>query len=278
MYTILIAVACGVVAGIASGAGLGVGWGIAIGSVVVTVAAALMTRVHVGKLKAVTQRAQAKIMEGQEEAQRLVARYQNRPVGTPKMMQEKVEKAVAEKVREALEITKDAEALYPWIPLGEKQLATLRFTLHYQIKEFEEADKYLDKILTLEPSVMAMKLVRMWKNDDPKLDKVFRKGVGRFKYEKGRSIWAAYVWILVKSDRMDDAVAILAEAKEKIEDEIFAKNWETAVNGNAKRITFAPLGQEWFALHLETPKQAKPGKGDMRKHPLGGRGGKRRFA
>jgi hypothetical protein len=81
----------------------------------------------------------------------------------------------------------------------------------------------------------------------------------------------------VKSDKLDEAVSVLAEAKDKIEDEIFATNWQAAVNGHAGRITFASLGNEWYSLHLEAPKQAKPGKRDTRNHPLAAKGGKRRF-
>ena len=276
MYTIIIALVAGAAIGAGSATAIGPAWGTFVGVVVALGVTTLLVRKYVGQLKKVTEGAQARIMEGQEEAQRLIGRYQNRPVGTPKMMQDKVEKIIADKVREALVLTEEAAPLYPWIPLGEKQVATLRFTLNYQIKQFEAADADLPNILTLEPTVLAMKICRQFKTEPSKVDKTFRKGVGRFKYEKGKLIWAAYIWGLVKADRLDDAVSTLAEAKDKIEDDVFAKNWQTAVNGNANRISFASLGNEWFSLHLEAPKQQKPGKGAVRNHPLSAKGSRRR--
>jgi hypothetical protein len=110
----------------------------------------------------------------------------------------------------------------------------------------------------MDPVTLAMKMARQYQNRDmDALKKAFKKGVKRFKDEKGVLIYALYTWILVQEERIDDAVAILDDAKEKTEDETLRTNWEHLANGRVRRFSNAGLGEQWYALHLEAPKPVK---------------------
>jgi hypothetical protein len=103
-----------------------------------------------------------------------------------------------------------------------------------------------------------MKMARMYKHDDiAAVEKLFKKTKRRFKGEKGTILYALYAWILVKKNRVDDAIVLLDEAKKETEDATLAANWDHLVNGRARSFSNAGLGDLWYSLHLETPKPIK---------------------
>ena len=166
--------------------------------------------------------------------------------------------------------------MYKWNITAERQINTLRFQLLYQIKEFEQADQLMDRIFLLEPITLAMKMARMYKRNDPKLEKLFRKGVKRFKYEKSRLIYSLYAWILLEREQYDQATAVLDQTNGKTEDETIARNWQHVANKKYNAFSNAGLGDEWYALHLEKPAKPRVSKGQARNNPMMPRG-KRRF-
>jgi hypothetical protein len=237
----------------------------------------VISRIFAKKLNAIMTRIQGELEESQVEANRQVQRFMNKPMSSEKVMQRQIEKTVEKHITAALEIADEATPLFPWNLLAERQVNTLKFQLLYQVKRFEEADAIMSKIMVMEPMTLCMKMARQYKNDDPDLAKTFKKGSKRFKYEKGVMVIALYSWILVKQDKIDEAVELLAEAKEKIEHEAIQRNWQCLVNGKTRQFSNAAFGEQWYALHLETPKKQRASKGQLKGNPMAPKGKRRYF-
>jgi len=198
------------------------------------------------------------LVSSQDALRRKVGALQMKISNQQKLM-EMVEKEQTEGVRKALTMLDEIKPLKIWNILADKQANTLRAQLLYQIKEFEEADKYLDKCFVLDPLIQAMRMARMYKKGQFKeLEKAYHKGVGRFKYEKALLIYATYSWALVQQGKIDEAIAVLNEGKEKAESEVLKHNWEHLVNGRVKRFSNAGIGETWFALQLEPMPAVRP--------------------
>ena len=145
-----------------------------------------------------------------------------------------------------------------WNFLAEKQANTLRAQLYFQIREYEKADECFDRCLIMDPLTLAMKMTRLHaKGNQAEIEKLFKKGVKQYKDEKGVILYALYSWILVQTNRIDDALALLSQAKDKTEDATLRTNWEHLANGRARHFSNAGLGDQWYALHLEEPKAVK---------------------
>ena len=198
------------------------------------------------------------LVSSQDALRRKVGALQMKISNQQKLM-EMVEKEQTEGVRKALTMLDEIKPLKIWNILADKQANTLRAQLLYQIKEFEEADKYLDKCFVLDPLIQAMRMARMYKKGQFKeLEKAYHKGVGRFKYEKALLIYATYSWALVQQGKIDEAIAVLNEGKEKAESDVLKHNWEHLVNGRVKRFSNAGIGETWFALQLEPMPAVRP--------------------
>ena len=114
--------------------------------------------------------------------------------------------------------------------------------------------------MAFDPLIICMQMVLAWRanHDETKaIDKLFKRGVSRFKYDKAVLIYALYSWILVKQNRITEAVEALDKGKEKTSDPVITQNWEHLVNNQIKRFSFGGLGDQWYALGLETPPQIK---------------------
>jgi hypothetical protein len=155
----------------------------------------------------------------------------------------------------ALEATDMLKPFFMWSFLLKQQVNTMKMQFHYQLKDYDKVDELLPHCIYMDPMAVCMKMVRMYKNDDPKLGEFFKKKVKKFKAGKGRLIYSLYAWILVKRQDIDAAYTVLTEAKEKTEDDIVIKNWEHIANKRIKSFSNAGLGDEWYALGLEQPKQ-----------------------
>ena len=95
------------------------------------------------KLKKIVEAVQGRMQEAQEEAMKMVNRFQTKPLGSQKMMQTKVEKVVEEGLIEAIVMLDDAKPLYPWSILAQMQINTLKMQLNFQLKKYDEVDKLL---------------------------------------------------------------------------------------------------------------------------------------
>ena len=200
-----------------------------------------------------------KIIEGgQEKLNRKMHFYQQKPKGGIKTMQMLLEKDQHAFIREALHATKKLEPLYSWNLLLKKQVNTMRMQFYYQLKEFDSADKLLNKAMYIDPMSVAMKISRLYKKDNKSYKKFYYKKIRKFKGEKGIILYALYSWILVKTGEVDEAIKVLQKGKEKTKDEVLARNWEALVNDKSKKFSNAGLGDQWYSLYLEQPKAQKP--------------------
>ncbi len=277
----MLSIIISIVAGFCAGAGMEVvldspGWGITVGCVVTIGVMFAMTRYFGKRLTNIANQVQNLIQESQNEAQRLINRFQTKPGSSQKVMQTQIEKIVEKGILKALDVLTGARPLYKWSPLAERQINTLKMQLHYQIKGFEEVDRLVSKIIVLDPMTLAMKMARQYHQKSADLDKTFRRGVKKFKYEKATLIYSLYAWMLVKRKETEKALEVLAVAKEKTEHETIQRNWQHLANNKPNLFSNAGLGEQWYALHLEAPPKQKVGKGRMKSNPMMPKG-KRRF-
>lgn len=70
-------------------------------------------------------------------------------------------------------------------------------------------------------------------------------------------LYALMSWIYVQVGNPDEARRVLLKAKEKTGAEVFKKNWEHLYNDRVKNFFNAGLGDQWYALYLETPPTPK---------------------
>ena len=201
-----------------------------------------------------------KIIEGgQEKLNRKIHFYQQKPMGGIKTMQKLLEKEQHVFIKEALEATKRLEPFYYWNVLLKKQVNTMRMQFYYQLKQFDKADKLISKSMYVDPMSVAMKIARLYKNENKKYKKVFYKKVKKFKKnDQNIILYGLYSWILVKNGEIDEAIKVLQGAKEKTNNEVLSRNWEALVNDRVKRFSNAGLGDQWYSLYLEEPKNQKP--------------------
>ena len=210
------------------------------------------------QLEAVFNGIQSHVEEMQDQMRRRINMMQAKNIGGGKGLQKRMEKEQATGIREALKELDKVAPLQKWNILAARQANTLRAQLYYQIKEFDRADECFEKCFIMDPLTLAMRIARYYAHDKmDEVEKAFKKGIKRHKDEKGIILYALYSWILVKKDRIDDAVALLNEAKGKTEDETLRTNWEHLANSRVRRFSNAGLGDQWYALHLETPKPIK---------------------
>ena len=147
-----------------------------------------------------------------------------------------------------------------WNLMLAKQVNTMRMCYLYMQKKFDQVDALLPKCLFIDAESSCMNMARMYVNkaDDKVLDKFYRKKARALKDEGLALMVCTYAWILVKRERYDDAAKALNDAKLRSKDNpVVIKNWEMLVNGKPKHFSNTQLGDQWFALQLETPKTPK---------------------
>jgi hypothetical protein len=183
--------------------------------------------------------------------------FQRKPQGGIKQMQKILEKDQAVFIKEALETVEMLEPYCKWNFLISRQMNAMRMQFNFQLKNFDEVDAILNKALYTEPMAVAMKMTRQYHNEDPKLEKTFLKYKKKFKGEQATLIYALYTWILVKRNDIDSALKILSSAKDETGNEVLEQNWKNLANNKVKKFSNAGLGEQWYALYLEEPKQPK---------------------
>ena len=232
-----------------------VGWLLGFFGVSVAVNLAIRRR-----LEAIFKDVQTHIESTQGQLRRRISVMQNRNMGGGKTVQKLLEKDQDTSIRDAVAILDRVAPLKKWNLLAERQANTLKGQLYYQIKDYESASRCLDKSLvpTPDPLTLAIKMALMYRQerfDD--LEKAFKRGVKRLKDEKGVLLYALYSWVLVARERIDEAIVVLEEGKNKTEDATIKQNWEHLANGRVRHFSNAGLGEQWYALQLEEPKPVK---------------------
>lgn len=258
MLTLVIGIAVAALCSAAAAPTLGTGWAIFLGFVGFLVPAIVINLLVKKRMERIFNDVQSNVEEMQAQMRRKINMMQTKMVSGGKGLQKRLEKEQAKAIRDAIKILDRVTPLRKWNLLAARQENTLRAQMHFQIKEFEKADEYFKKCFIMDSLTLAMKLVRQYKNENLEaVEKGFKKGVKRFKDEQATILYALYSWMLVKEERIDDALALLVEGKDKTDDETLRANWEHLANGRLRRFSNAALGDQWFALHLETPKPVK---------------------
>jgi len=232
---------------------LGMPWAIvcAVGAmIVVNLAIGLLVRHKIAKINEAVQ----SVMEAGQKKLNRTAMSMQRSFGSVKAAQEMLGKVQARSLQEALEVTKRAEVYYKWNLLLKKQITTMQMMLYFQLKDYAMVDRLLPKCLLMDARSVAVKLIRLYKHDDLKLDKFYARKSRKFKGDDIALLASTYAWIMVKKGRIDDAVAALVAARKVTDSQVVQENWERLSNGKVKQFSNAGLGDNWYSLYLEEPK------------------------
>jgi RNase P/RNase MRP subunit POP5 len=195
------------------------------------------------------------IMEtAQQKISRKIQIMQQRQSGNMKMAQQMLEKDQSTAIREALAATEAAKPYYKWNLLLKKQISTMQMMLFYQLKEFDKVDALLPGCVFFDARSIAFKIARMYRKNDPALDKFFRKKVKRFKNDDAALLYSLYAFIKVKADDIEAALAALVAAKKVTDHPVILENWERLSNNKVKHFSNAALADAWYSLYLEEPK------------------------
>lgn len=255
MLTMILAVALGVLAAWGSGFALdNRAWGILIGIgcfVVVQAGAGLFIRRKVGKVNAAIQ---TEMQATQAKLQRKLSQLQSRPGASQKMLQNILEKDQNAAVHHALEMLDSLNKYDLWSPFLKRQINTMRMMFHYQIREFDAVDRLMPKCFFMDPASCAMKLARMYRKNDPGLDKFARRKLKTARGDAGALLYALYSWILVKRGATGEALKVLNDSRRRCDHEVLRANWERLANDKVKNFSNSGFGEMWYMLYLEEPK------------------------
>ncbi|MDD3154502.1 MAG: hypothetical protein PHS41_06515 [Victivallaceae bacterium] len=252
MFTILIALAAGALVWIPADRAWGHLWAAATALVVVLAVQSLIGFYVRRKITAMNNKIQSLMADTQNKlSKKLVAFQRSNNINGARQMLEKEQNQALDKAM----ILVDTVAKYKlWNPLLGKQLATIKANLAFQKRDFAATDLWLRHALIFDARTVAIRAVRMYKKEDPKLDAFLAKKCKRFKGDEAALINLLYAWILVKRNENDKAMRLLAEAKSRLNNEVVTENWERLANGKAKQFNLAALGDQWYSLYLEEPK------------------------
>ena len=216
------------------------------------------------KMSKVQSELQERMQSAQGVMQRKIKQFQNKPGGNVKQMQRQIEADQQAMLKQGLEFADRLEPFRKWSLLTGRQIATMRFQLHYQLKEFDKADQILATCgfmrgpMMMEPMTAAMRMARCYKKDDVAgAEKVYKSRIRWARGDGGTILYALISWIYVQVGKPDEARRILLQAKEKTGAEIFIKNWEHLSNDRVNKFSNAGLGDQWYSLYLETPPAPK---------------------
>ncbi|MBR1921357.1 MAG: hypothetical protein IJ829_05065 [Kiritimatiellae bacterium] len=253
---IALAVACGCFCASYMGADLGLGWSVFFGFLGFALFQGVFGFVLQRKVKGEMDRIQGILMAGQKRLQQKIQRWQVRPPGSVQAAQKEIAADTRVFVGEALAATEGLRRYAPWVPMIGRQIATAQFQLNWMIRDFKKVDELLPRALLLDPTAVAMKLARQQMQGAPveEMAKTYRKGVRRLRYNQNVLLAAAWSWILVRRDKVDDAFKALTEALKNSDDATLRRNHELLMNNKVAHFSNAGLGDQWYSLYLEEPK------------------------
>ncbi|NLX25433.1 MAG: hypothetical protein GXY61_05665 [Lentisphaerae bacterium] len=216
------------------------------------------------KIKALQNELQESMLAGQQRINRKIQQAQNKPGTNVKLLQRQIEADQKSIFKEALAFTSRLEPFKKWSLMMGRQIITMKLQFHYQLREFDQVDAILAKSglfrgpLYLEPMLVAMKMARQYKKGDVKgAEKTFKRRLPWFRGNRATLLYALMSWILVKSDKPEEARQLLLKGKEATGDETLAFNWERLSNDKVKSFSNEGLGDQWYGLYLENPPMPK---------------------
>ena len=208
------------------------------------------------RVKGDMDRVQAILANGQRKLQEKMQRWQLRPPGSIQAAQKEMLEDTKVFVREALKETESLARYRLWVPMIARQMATAQFQLNWMIKDFKAVDQLMPKALFFDPTMVAMKMARMYMLNASSEDigKVYRKASRRLRYNQNVLLAAAWSWILVQRQDVDGAFKALTEALKKSDNSTLVRNHEQLMNNRVAHFANSGLGDQWYSLHLEEPR------------------------
>lgn len=252
MLSIIIAVAIGIGIGCAIGIDLqSTGWGITCG-----VAGYIATQIVISlilrkKVNAVQAGIQNEMDMDRERINRQLTTFQQRQPGNMNGLKQLADRLQNEVSRKLLDATSRFQVYYLWSPMLYKQINAMKVQLYYQLKDYEKVDELLPKSMLLDPLSLSIKLVRMYRNEDVKLDAFYNKKCSNFKSDQGAFLACVYAWIKLKQQNSQAAVAALRKARKLSDNPVLVDNLDKLANDRKKDFSNAGFGEQWYALGLE---------------------------
>ena len=258
MFTITIAVlfSGGIFAAAYYPGDFGLGWSIASAVGAFAVFQAVVGIAIQRRVKRDMEGVQGILSAGQKRLQQKMQRWQMRPPGSLQAAQKEVFEDTKVFVKEAIDKTACLEKYRHWVPMMDRQIATARLQLSWMIKDFKTVDALMPKAICLDPTMSAIKMSRMYMLGKPtdEIRKVYRKAVGRVKYNGNVLLAAAMSWIEVERGEVDAAFKTLTEALKKSDNETLKRNHEVLMNNRVAHFSNSGIGDQWYSLMLEEPK------------------------
>jgi hypothetical protein len=258
MITMFIAIGAALTgfAGMKYGLSIGTGWSVFTGIFMfcsVQLTAGLILR---KKIQQVMDEIQRIMMAAREEANAKMRVWQFRPPGSVKEAQREIETLMRKGAKNALATTAVMSRYKRWMPMMEKQIATVKFQLNWILKDFEQVDALMPKAFFLAPEAIAMKMARMYMRGDSieEIAKIYNKASRRARYNANVILDACYSWILVKRGNADEAHKVLTAALKNSDNQVLKSNHLHLANGRVSHFNNSGLGDQWYSLYLEEPK------------------------
>ena len=159
-------------------------------------------------------------------------------------------------VQDALAKVEELNRFRLLVPMMDRQIATAKVQLAWMVKDFKTVDALMPKVLLVDPMMAAIKIARlhMTGGDFKEIEKLYRKGVGRVRYNGNVLLAAEMSWIQVKRGDADGAFKTLTEALKKSDDATLKRNHECLMNNRVGHFSNSGLGDQWYSLLLEEPK------------------------
>lgn len=229
----------------------GPSWGAVSGVIVfvlVQLGISLILRKFVSRQQLVVQNI---LVKAQNDINRQIALFQRRNPGSERAARQILEKIQNGAAADALAAMEDFKKFYIWNFMLKRQINSMKMQLLFQLKDYKAVDEILPHCLLLDQQGVAIKLVRMYKNNDTDLDRFYRKKCVRFKGDALAFLASVYAWMLLKRGKEEAARNILLAAKRKTDNPVLVENEERLANKKAKQYSNAGFGDLWYALGLE---------------------------
>lgn len=254
MLGFIIIIAAGLTSAVFSTRAWGTGWGMTCGFVGALLAWLVLGLLLRRRIAAQQQKIQDIMMAAQNKANRQIEMFQRRPPSSEKAARQILEKIQFDAIRAALTELEGFKRFYKWNMMLPKQINSMKVQLYYQLREYGKVDELLPKSFIFDAQSVAIKLARMYKNNDPKLDKYYRSGVRRFKGENRAFLASVYAWMKIRQDQPQEALNALLDCKATSDHPVLLENIDRLTNGKVKHYSNSGFGDVWYALALEEPK------------------------
>ena len=254
MLGFIIVTVIGVVAGYFADEAWGRGWGITCGIAAMLLAWAVLG-VLLRKIMMSRQMLIQSIMQdAQNKVNRQLEMFNRRPPSSMNAARQILEKIQFEAIRKSLAELEAFKKFYVWNFMLAKQVNAMKMMLHYQLREYDKVDALLPKSLLLDPQSLAIKLARMYKNNESGMDKFYKRRCWRFKGDNGAFLASVFAWIKLKQEQPEAALEALRNARKTSDNPVLVENIDRLVNGKFKHYSNSGFGDTWYVLALEEPK------------------------